>query len=575
MMSRPERKIEKERAVKHFQKKSGIVPYLVVAVVIVLVYANAIDGAFVFDDKLLLQDNPETHTFERLAGHFTGKEGYHETMGRYYRPLVALTFCLDNRISEIYGNEQYARVFHLTNIIIHVIATMLLLRILVLLCRSLKPALPAALLFAVHPVHTEAVTWISGRTDSLACVFYLAAGLCWIQFTRRGGRWRIGLLFLFFAAALLCKEMSVTFPLAVVLYDLTAGRDRAPPWPKRIPAYAGLAALTVLFLVWREIALSHVGGRESLNYFFGKEWITTAATMLQTLPVYARLMVAPVDLLYHYNGVFPYLDSFLAGGALLGLGLLVVSGAAAIACVRRAPAVTFAICFFYLALLPVMNIVPTLSLMAERFAYIPSIALSILVAALLGRKAKTPAWAAPAFAVLCWAAIGLCAYLTQERNPDWTSNDKLYLSAEGHKGTKLSVNLGNYYARRNQEARAEALYREAIAIESETTNAWLNLGVLYMQKSENQQKDAARAAQQGFYDRADQMRRKARALKVEAKQYVERAHGIDPLSSGPLWILALINQALGSTGESIDSLEKLLEIEPDNRQAAALLKKLK
>lgn len=560
---------------KHFQKKSGIVPYLAVAAVAVLVYGNAIDGAFVFDDKILLVESPETHTFSHLGGHFSGAEGFHETMGRYYRPLVALTYCVDNWISDAYYNEQYARVFHLTNIVIHAIAVLLLFRILALLCGSWKPALPAALIFAVHPVHTEAVTWISGRTDSLACVFYLAAGLFWIQFARKGSRWRLGLLGLFYAAALLCKEMAVTFPVAVILYDLTVGRNGAPPLKKRLLIYAGLAALTAVFLVWREIALSHVAGRETYNYFYGKDWVTTAATMLQTLPVYARLLVEPFDLLYHYNGVLPFADSFLAGGALTGLGLLVLSLAVAIACARRGPAVTFALGFFFLALLPVMNIVPTFSLMAERFLYIPSIALSVLIAALLARKVKSPAWGTAAITVACWVAIVLGAYLTHERNPDWTSNDNLYLSAAGHRGSKLSVNLGLYYARHDDEARAEALIREAIAIKEETMHAWLNLGVLYMNKAENATNASARYTRQAQPDRADRCRQEALKFTVEAKEYLERAHEIDPLSPSPLYVLAVASQKLGAIRTSIEYLEEFLELKPGSRKAAALLSKLR
>jgi len=567
--------------VKHFQKKSGIVPYLAVAAVAVLVYGNAIDGAFVFDDRMLLVEKPETHTFSHLGGHFSGAEGFHETMGRYYRPLVALTYCFDNWVSEAYYNGQYARVFHLTNIAIHAIATLLLFRILALLCGSWKPALPAALIFAVHPAHTEAVTWISGRTDSLACLFYLAAGLFWIQFAHKAKGWRLGLLGLFYAAALLCKEMAVTFPLAVVLYDFTVGRDRAPTFKKRLPIYAGLAALTVLFVVWREIALSHVAGRDTYNYFYGKDWVTTAATMLQTLPVYARLLVAPVDLLYHYNGVLPFADSFLAPGALGGLGLLILSLAVAIACVRRAPAVTFAIGFFFLTLLPVMNIVPTFSLMAERFLYIPSIALSVLIAALLARKAPiaaqpaASAWRAPAIAAACWVAIGLGACLTHERNPDWTSNDKLYLSAAGHKGTKLSVNLGNYHARRDEDAKAEALFREAIAIKDETMHAWLNLGMLYLNKSKKSTNASALYAQRAQPDRAERCRQEALAFTVEAKGYLERAHEIDPLSPSPLYPLAMVSQKLGAIRTSIEYLEKYAKLKPDEDHVAALLDKLR
>ena len=145
--------------------------YLVIAIVSFLVYYNALNNDFVFDDESVVQNNQSILTLANIPKFFTAEEGFHKVIGRYYRPVVSSLYAVDYAI---WGMNPFG--FHLTNVIIHVIASLLLLMVLMKLFGDYKngllAALIGALIFAVHPIHTEAVSWISGRTDSLATLFF-------------------------------------------------------------------------------------------------------------------------------------------------------------------------------------------------------------------------------------------------------------------------------------------------------------------------------------------------------------------------------------------------------------------
>ena len=555
--------------------RSGILLYAATAAAALLVYANSLGGGFVFDDHHLIEERAEEYRFAAITDHFTGKAGYQITMGRYYRPMTALTLIADNETSRLLYGGTDPRPFHWTNLLIHAAVCLVLLRLLLVLTGDLAAALAAALLFAVHPIHTEAVSWISGRTDALCGLFYFAALLAYVRWIGTRGFRHLMLLFLLYAAALLSKEMAVTFPAALLLYDLTLGRPRpgaagcapsAPSLRARLSVYMGLALLTALFLVLRERVLAGAPDVESMLYFHGRSALVTAATMLQTLPEYARLLAVPAGLLYHYNGVLPYCDSLLQAGPLLGLALGAVCAVLALLFLRRRPAVSFACVFFYLALLPVMNIVPTMSLMADRFLYIPSLLVALLAADLLAAARRGGALRA-ALLLAAAAAIALYARGTVERNHDWQSDEALYRSAEGTPGTRLNVNLGNWYARRGGLDKAEALYREAIAIRPDTSQAWLNLGGLDVNRGERLLQQASRIEQEGDYGLAERVRGEAEERYSAAQDSLRRARELDPRAPEPPYLLG---HAVMQTGVLREAAARRAEAEGRFDRAAAL-----
>ncbi len=534
--------------------------YPVVFLAAALVYVNSIGGAFVFDDKPLILGDPGLRDLGNIPGFFSGEEGFHKSMGRYYRPLVSTTYAVDTALSSLISPPDPSRgmdpcPFHVTNVLVHAAASLLLFRFLLVLFRNRAACLAGALLFAVHPVHTEAVSWISGRTDSMAGLFYIAAFLVWVRYSDRPTGSRMGLLLLFYLLALLCKEMAVTFPIAAVLFDMTIGRESRAPLRSRLFGYAALFGLTVLFVLFREYALRHVIERETYHYFYGKGAITVAASMFQTVPVYARLLFVPVGLLYHYNGTMPFQETLLSGFALGGLVFTAAAGAAALFLMRKLPVIAFCALFFFLALLPVMNIVPTMSLMAERFLYIPSLLVAVLAAWALSaaRREKTRRL----FMAAAWVVVVLFSTLTVCRNRVWENNETLYFSAEGTSGTSINVNLGNHYARKGNLDKAETLLLEALSIREETINAHLNLGVLYTQS--------------GVMNKGNERER----FFEKAAQHLERALSLDPSSPDPLYALATLGHRRNRKEEAVRYLEELQKVRPGHLGSDKLLEKLK
>jgi hypothetical protein len=181
---------------------------------VALAYLNALGGSFQFDDYNVIVDNPAVHSLPAWAASMPG-----------IRPLLKLTYALN------WSSGLGLLGFHVVNVAVHAVNAVLVLRIALHWVRALAPAgtaaLPAAitasLLFALHPAQTEAVTYISGRSVSLMALFYLAALLAHLHLRAAGGARAWGSPALL-ATALAVKETAVTLPLALVLWELAAGR---------------------------------------------------------------------------------------------------------------------------------------------------------------------------------------------------------------------------------------------------------------------------------------------------------------------------------------------------------------
>ncbi len=157
--------------------------YLIIIAVTFLTFYNSLSNEFVFDDESVILNNSSIQSLSSIPKYFTADEGFHKVIGRYYRPLVSATYAADY---SIWGLNPFG--FHMTNIIIYIIACLLLFRIFSVLFWRYKFrnlfSLFATLIFAVHPVHTEAVSWVSGRTDSLVTMFFFGSFLCYLEFTK-------------------------------------------------------------------------------------------------------------------------------------------------------------------------------------------------------------------------------------------------------------------------------------------------------------------------------------------------------------------------------------------------------
>ncbi len=528
-----------------FEKIKPLYLFIILGIVSFGIYANSLQNEFVFDDESVVVNNTSIQSLSNIPKYFTADEGFHKVIGRYYRPVVSTTYAIDYAI---WGLKPFG--FHLTNILIHLISSLLLFALLKFMFKNFKFGLTGAfigsLLFAVHPIHTEAVAWVSGRTDSLVTLFFFASFLFYIKYSddlksQKNLNWALA----FYALGLLSKEMIITMPVFILLYDFIFKKESKDFFKKNIRAYLLFAGVTVLYLIIRYLVLKDIPEREKYLYFYGIDGITALGTMLKTIPVYLKLLFVPFNLLYHYNGVISDAKSLFDAVVLLS-ALFVIAGIAVPVLIRKDfPVFAFAILFFFISLLPVMNIIPTMNLMAERFLYLSSFALSVAVAGIvIYLKSEN---GARNYSLVVIIILLIFSFLTFQRNKDWVSEEILFATGEGVDGTVLLVNSGNQYANSQKYDIAKEKYLRAIGIRDNNVLAHHNLGQIYILQN----------------------------VLDSAEIHISRGIAIDSLAPDGYFQLSNLYQMMGRNEDAIPLLEKLQQIIPDYRGSLAVLNSLK
>jgi len=394
--------------------------WLVFAVAVGLYLPTARYG-YVQDDWAIVARNPAAHTVAAALAAVDDPYWRRPSEAGLWRPLTIVSFAVDWTLGG--GRAGW---LHIANALWHGLASVLVLAV---LARWLAPraAAAAALVFAVHPVHVEAVAGLVGRAELLVAVALLAGILA----ARRG--WWVAVLLLA-AAAMLAKESGVVVSVAILLYCwLDAEVARPPVW-----LMAGLPIATVGYLVlWR--AVGGVATADVAAPFIG---VTAGERLALALPaVYraATLLVWPADLSADYGPQVIPVRAGVTSAALGGLGVIVAVVAVAWRYRRRAPHVAWAAGAAALTYLPTSNLLfPSGVVLAERSLYVAAILPAAAVGAIVARLSRG---AGPRAAVAVSAlVVGLLLVRAAARLPAWRS-DRAYLvtlltehpeSARGH-----------------------------------------------------------------------------------------------------------------------------------------------
>lgn len=544
---------------KETPKNNILAYYAVIAIVALAVYANSLKNEFVFDDESVVLSDPTITSLSNIPGFFTGESGFHKVIGAYYRPVVSSTFTIDYALWKF---DPFG--FHLTNVIIHLINSLLLFALLRLMFRRYESPfkdyalLIGALIFAVHPIHTEVAAWVSGRTDGLAATFYFAAFIYYLKYSyalndvtdkatkKQNPVFLFAMSALMYLLALLSKEMAITFPAAIIAYDFIVNRiEFRSELKRKLPLYGTLIILSVIFMLIRSYILSQVTERPHYLYFYGREFSTVIYTMLQTVPLYFRLSIAPYGMLYHYSGYLPYLNSPFEFGVIFAVVFIFVCLYAVYYLYKRLPYASFALLLFFITLMPVMNIVPTMNFMADRFLYVPSIFLSILASALILKYYTEKL--SNVILTISVAVILVYGYMTITRNADWKNEETLFQSSGDKPGSVTYVNLGNIYAKKGQYDIAEVYYRKAIDLGVPTVLANTNLGKIFMIRNN--------------FD--------------SAYYYIYKSHLLDTLSPEPMHSLATLYARFEKYPEAIQWLERVTSFAPNYMNSSEMLKQVR
>ena len=435
--------------------------YWALAVVLTAIacYVNAVGNEFVLDDTRLIRDNLRIRSLANIPHLFTSS--YWDVAGpqALYRPLVLVSYAIQYAMHGL-SPAGYTTV----NIALHAGVSGLLFALVRAIGGSLFAAGVAGIAFAAHPVHTEAVSGISGRPELLAAFFFLLA-VHFHRLTPAAGRYRAGTLACF-ACALLSKESAITLILILPLMDALCpakGIDGQPVGPafarpasptratarqaRIVSDYLPLLGVAVAYLIVRRAVLGSITIAESAiapldnplvpitTTPFGERMGATAAQAIMTafavVAEYARLLTWPARLSPDYSfDQIPLVTSALDHRFIVGLAVVTACIAAVAMLRRRSPVATFGLAFLALTFSIVSNFVITIgTICAERLMYLPSA--GALVAAAVGAEwlAGNTALRRRIVAGIVVVLVVLAAARTWARNRDWTNEVTLWSAA--------------------------------------------------------------------------------------------------------------------------------------------------
>ncbi len=383
-------------------RHAGVRRLILVILIAMVASVGTVRFDFVFDDPLVILADPLVTGPSSLSGVFRSQVHVTDVILPYYRPLITLLYRLD---WTLWGTNPAG--YHLSNLLWHVLASLLVYVVALRTMRRPMTAWIAAVLFAVLPAHTEAVAWIQGRVDLVSTTFALAAllALLGMREATRPAAWAWGSLAgVALLAALLCKESVAVLPAAWITWEISDPKE-CPPHRRWLGALARLAPLLAAGgLYWGlRTGLAHAPAGFALGFRPAR---LRLVGLLAILGEYARVLLFPLPALHFFRAlrVVPVPPTALGGAAALG-GLVV----GLLAAWRRSRSL-----FPWVAWLPIL-LVPSLALVlyapapqfgfftAERFLYAPSVGWCILLGALLAHalEARTPLW------ISNWGAVGL------------------------------------------------------------------------------------------------------------------------------------------------------------------------
>ncbi len=480
-----------------------------IPLIAIIVYIPAFNADFTLDDIPIIEENSYIKSTDKIPAIWTS----HYWAGKIdandkglYRPLTLTTYNLQYAIS---GTQAGA--FHIVNILLHALVCFVLMKMVLLVFTDYKIALVAGLLFAIHPIHTEAVAGIVGRAEILASLFILTSMISYHQWRQKGDSKWLALLLLSTFAAITSKEhgflIIALLGLQEVYYFFTT-KNYILSDGKKWTAFGSVALLSIALWAFRSTI---TGPPVPHEQWLGVKPADRMATSIRTITDYIGMHVWPLRLSADYWTDQVPIIGFSQPGAILGFLVIISLLALAFYLRRKMSVASWGILFFFLMLLPVSNFLFAAGfLKAERILYIPSIGLIMVMAVMKMKLIDSKATKIPGL-VLLGLFVLFFTWRTWTRSADWKNNYTLALATletspnsprfnnmmglelRAQKKNKEAlayfeksvrsnpnhvsalVNLGMEYSSSNRSAEALALLEKAIEIDPNTAMAYVNL----------------------------------------------------------------------------------------------------
>ena len=498
-----------------FRENRLILAFLVLLVFVS--YANSLGNGFVSDDVgvFLKSDN-----FKHFSSVFSGAA--HFSVSALFQFIA------------FHIGGLHPLTFRIINIFSH-LGCVILIYLLLSLSMNKRVAIIAASIFAVHPILTESVSWISGGLYSLYAFFFLLSFLFYLFSDSNKKYFRYSIVF--FILSILSSEKALALFLVFALYEIAFGSLKYN-WKKILPFFS-ISFLLLLLYVFK--IGSRVSSVESQSYQSGGGMYNPFIQIPVAIGSYLKLMFWPERLTLYQTEM-----SFDRGQFLFLLFIFLVFVGAIIWSWRKNKNVFFWLVFFLITLLPTLTPFKISWIVAERYVYLGTLGIVVVVAMLFDKILKLNENAKMIGYFLLTVIVASLSIRTIFRNKDWKSEDSLWIATAqvAPSGQQIHNNLGDVYARQGDMQKAVEEFQKAIEINPNYADAYHNLGNTYQRMG---QTDAA----------------------IENYQ---KALSINPSLWQSYQNLAEIYFNQGDFQNALENIKKALEVEPQNQQLQNNLK---
>ena len=558
-------------------------PVVLLILVSTVVYLNSLSHDFVYDDMGTIVENKNISNLSNsFSSFFT--EDYFKIAGieSSYRPVATLSYFL---IYAIAGLDPFY--YHLASLLLHTINVVLVYWLASLILKNQLGALIAGLMFACHPALSEAVNCIDFNDDPLAALFFLLSLIVYIRLKAEDGRSNLGGYFLvlaFYFLGLLSKEMAITLPPIVVLYDLVLRDDHKHPLKinqllttlkKRAYYYAGFMAVSLFYLFLRFHVFRIQGGSGGHSY---GSLLDRIVFLPQHMVDYLKIAFFPLNLSADYVFSYPnsYLDISNIVAFFIMVGLVVIS----FFVLKKSKQIFFGIWWFLITLLPVSNIIEIYHPLADRYMYLPLIGFCLVLSTvindtlhrILAPKIKN-------FFVLKLLSVAAIlifyASATISRNSDWKDNFTLFSKTIENSPSSATAHggLGTAYQLQGKYDDAIRAFKKAIELRPGHYKAHNSLANIYEMQGILEQAiyHYQRVVEinpnfvDAYYNLAN-IFTKLKLLTQAAGAY-QKAIELQPNDYEVRNNLGVVYAMQGKLGQAIREWEKVLEIHPQNQNA--------
>lgn len=465
---------------------------LIIFAISIFIYSNTLKNGFVYDDEDTIVNNQFIRDLHNLP-YLAGKNYFPLSGERSYRPIVTLTYFVDHAV---FGLKPWG--YHLTNVLLHAVNGILLFIFLTLFLGNkgqgvrVGQPLIASLIFATHPILTEAINAVSFREDLLTSFFFMATLILYILSRSKVRSGIIPPVYLLscitYLLALFSKEMAVTLPLIVLSYEWIANeREGVAAFNKFNIGYAGVT----LFYIFLRFYYLHNPIETWPSPWTLMERILTVPWLLLN---YLKLTLFPLNLSVDYP-IAPVKSLFSVSFI---VPFVIAASILRIVCFiwKKNKGMAFGILFFMITLAPVYNIIPIAHPLAERYLYLPTMGFSIfaglsVIAFQISTYSKARVWSP--YIVVPLIVLGIYSLTVVKRNTVWRDGYSLWSDVLKKKPNSSNAHhsLGRIYQKTGKLREAIKEYNTALDLSPSNSFALNSIGLLYYEGGEYD--DAVRA----------------------------------------------------------------------------------